>query len=157
MRAAGHSLHVFIVCVCVLPTTVVVAQTQTTGRITGIVRDVQGAAITNANISAEHAATGEKWTATTDKSGSFVILSLPPGSYHLGVQAEGFASTLIPELTVVLADTTNLYVVLQIAKLTVDVNLSDEPPLVTTGGSELGTTLESHTLSQLPTPGRNVL
>jgi len=57
----------FCLCVCSI---FVSAQTQTTGRIAGIVRDVQGAAIANANILAEQPDIGEKWTATTDKTGS---------------------------------------------------------------------------------------
>ena len=157
MRAAGHSLQVSTLCVCALSSVLAAAQTQTTGRIAGIVRDVQGAAIINANVLAEQSATGEKWKATTDKTGNFVILSLSPGTYILRVDARNFASALIPELAVALSDTTSLNVVLQIAKPTVEVNVSDAPPLLTTSGSELGATLDAQSVSQLPTPGRNVL
>ena len=157
MRAAGRSLHLLTLCFCVASRLLAPAQTQTTGRISGFVHDVQGAAIVNAKVSAEQTATGEKWTTTTDKSGNFVVLSLAPGPYNLRVQAEGFAPAFVPELTVALADTTNLNVVLQIAQLTVDINVSDNSPSVTTSGSELATTLDAQSVSQLPTSSRNVL
>src|ERR1700758_2411764 len=142
MRATAKSRHL-LAWLCVLCSSFASAQTQTPGRIAGTVRDAQGAAIAKADIVAEHAATGEKWTATTDESGSFVILSLSPGSYNVRVEAQGFASALVPALTVTLADTTSLTVVLQVAQANVEVNVNDAPPLVTTNGAELGATLEA--------------
>jgi len=156
MRAAAKSKPL-LACLCLLWSTFAPAQTQTTARISGTVHDVQGAAIAKADVVAEHIATGERWTAATDDSGSFVILSLVPGSYRLRVQAQGFSITIVPALVLNLADTTNLNMVLQVAQANVEVNVSDAPPLVSTSGSELGTTLQAQNLSELPTPGRNVL
>ena len=142
MRAAAKSRCILAACLCVLLLTFASAQTQTTGRIAGTVRDAQSAAIPKADVAAESVSTGERWTAATDGSGSFVILSLPPGSYNLRVQAQGFAGTVVPALTVALADTTSLNVVLQIAHSNIEVTVSDAPPLVTTSGSDVGATLD---------------
>jgi len=45
-------------------------QTQTTGRITGTVKDAQGAVIVGAELRVENAATGDRHSAVTDSSGT---------------------------------------------------------------------------------------
>src|SRR5438132_13817133 len=52
-------------------------QTQTTGRITGTVKDAQGAVIVGAELRVENAATGDRHPAVTDSSGTYSILQLP--------------------------------------------------------------------------------
>jgi len=54
------------------------AQTQTTGRIAGTVRDGQGAVIVNAAINVENSATGEKRATASDTSGNYALDFLPP-------------------------------------------------------------------------------
>jgi len=46
------------------------SQTQTTGRITGTVKDAQGAVIVGAELRVENAATGDRHSAVTDSSGT---------------------------------------------------------------------------------------
>ena|SRR5438132_203706 len=53
------------------------SQTQTTGRITGTVKDAQGAVIAGAELRVENAATGDRHSAVTDSSGTYSILQLP--------------------------------------------------------------------------------
>ena len=53
-------------------------QTQTTGRIAGMVKDAQGAVIIGAQVSIENPATADKHSVTTDTSGNYSILQLPP-------------------------------------------------------------------------------
>jgi Carboxypeptidase regulatory-like domain len=50
------------------------SQTQTTGRITGTVKDTQGAMIAGAEVSIENPATGDRHSAVTDSSGTYSIL-----------------------------------------------------------------------------------
>src|SRR6476619_7467545 len=90
MRAASKSLHCWLVCIGVILCAHALAQTQSTGRLTGTVRDQQGAAIASTEIEAENLANGEKRSAACDGSGRFALLSLSPGAYHVTVRAVGF-------------------------------------------------------------------
>ena len=144
-------------CLCVLISILASAQTETTGRIAGTIRDLQEASIAKAAVTAENLATGEKRTATTDGSGDFALLSLTPGLYEVRVQAGGFADAVFPRVTVGLSDSTRLNAVLRVARTSMEVNVSGAPPLVRTDSTELGATLDATSVSQLPTSAHNAL
>ena len=70
-------------------TTFFVVQAQTVSRLSGTVKDQNGAVITGAKISLT---TGEKEFSTiTDRNGEFTFANLPVGNYELRIAAEGFA------------------------------------------------------------------
>jgi hypothetical protein len=50
---------------------------ETTGNIRGIVKDPNGAAVNNANVTATNLQ--RSYTTTTDSAGAYEILQLPPG------------------------------------------------------------------------------
>ena len=54
-----------------------------TGSIIGYVRDASGAVLPNATLTVTQTSTGYTRTATTDASGQYSILALPPGNYRL--------------------------------------------------------------------------
>ena len=60
-----------------------------TGSIVGYVRDSSGAVLPNATLTIIQATTGYTRTATTDASGHYSILALPPGSYRLTASTPG--------------------------------------------------------------------
>jgi Carboxypeptidase regulatory-like domain/TonB-dependent Receptor Plug Domain len=157
MRAASKCLHCWSACIGVMLCAHALAQTQSTGRLAGTVRDTQGAAIASAKIEAENLANGEKRTAACNDTGGFALLSLPPGAYHVTAQAAGFEEASFPSVTIALGDTTSLSVTLRIAHTSVQVNVNDDPPLVRTDGVNLETAITADSLSNLPTPAANVL
>ena len=67
------------------------AQTQTTGRITGTVKDQNGALMVGAEVKVTNDDTGEVRQATTNGDGSYSLPLLSPGNYQLTVKASGFA------------------------------------------------------------------
>ena len=133
------------------------SQTQTTGRIAGIVRDSQGAAIVGAAISVENPATTDKHTTVSEDSGNFSVPFLPPASYELRIEARGFAAAVFHNISVRLSETATVNAVLQLAHTSIEVNVTGAPPLVRSDSSELSTTLDSHTITELPLPTRNFL
>src|SRR5437016_9871531 len=74
------------------------SQTQTTGRITGTVKDAQGAVIVGAEVSVENAATGDRHSAVTDSSGTYSILQLLPATYVVNIRAHGFSPGLFHDV-----------------------------------------------------------
>ncbi len=157
MRATAKIKWARACCLCVLIPSTAAAQTQTTGRIAGAVRDAQGAVIVNADIKVDNYATSERRATVTDRSGDFTLTLLRPGSYELTVSALGFAIAHSSSLRVNINQTTTVHVVLSVASSSFEVTVSDTPPLVQSEGPQLATALEAKTISNLPLPTRNFL
>ena len=60
------------------------------GKVSGIVRDSQGAAVSGAEVSLVHAQQTVLRTTQTDSSGQFVFEDVPSGTYEVRVSREGF-------------------------------------------------------------------
>jgi hypothetical protein len=58
-------------------------QSQTTGRITGTIKDQRGAVIVGAEISTASKTTGQERNVTTGKDGNYSVPLLVPGAYYL--------------------------------------------------------------------------
>src|SRR5690242_2337566 len=63
---------------------------QTTGRISGFVRDPAGAAIPSVNVTARMTEQQSSSKTTTNTEGFYDFVALPPGSYELVFEANGF-------------------------------------------------------------------
>src|SRR5262245_34221067 len=62
----------------------------TSGTIFGSVKDSSGAVIPNATITVRGRAIGLTRTTKSSSSGEFVVPDLPPATYDIAVEAEGF-------------------------------------------------------------------
>src|SRR5579862_4797802 len=69
------------------------------GTIEGAVLDASGAAVPNATVTIHNPITNYRQSATSDTSGGFRLVNLPPNPYHLQVTAPGF-STYTEDVTV---------------------------------------------------------
>ena len=59
------------------------------GAITGTIQDSSGAAVPDLPLAITNTETGVKWAATTSSAGYYRI-SVPPGTYRLEAQKQGF-------------------------------------------------------------------
>ncbi len=66
------------------------AQT-TTARLSGVIVDVSGGAISGAGVTVRETATGYTQATKANNSGEYLFPSLPVGSYDLSVSVAGFA------------------------------------------------------------------
>ncbi len=62
----------------------------TTGTISGTVKDPTGGVLTNATVTAVDASQGIRRTVTTSDTGDFVFANMPPGTYAITAESEGF-------------------------------------------------------------------
>src|ERR1041385_3135357 len=83
----------------------VMAQTPT-GSIRGIVKDQQGAVITNATVTVTNKATGAVRTTDTGSDGIYAVENLPAGDYEVKIDAAGFATQNITTVVQVGSSTT---------------------------------------------------
>jgi outer membrane receptor protein involved in Fe transport len=130
------------------------AQTET-AQISGSVVDATNAVVPNARVTAESLANGFERTTRTNDRGVYTVTNLPPGSYRVSVDAEGFALALrILELPVG-------------SQIALDVALSVGPTATTifvaprgaaapnTETATLGEWITSREVVELPTITRN--
>lgn len=130
------------------------AQSSTTGSIEGTVVDQTGASVPGATVNVSGSNLISAQSATTDDSGHFRILSLPPGRYLVTVEAtgKGFAKFESKDVEVSLSKTTSLEVSLTPGQVGATVNVTD------TGGAAIdttqnttGTNVSSEQFSNFPT------
>jgi len=157
VNIASQLARALVACQCVLCSICAFTQTQSTGRIAGLVTDTHGAVIVGAGITAENIATGERRSTATDQSGSFATSFLPPAEYRVSITAPGFATAMHNHVTVAGSATTTLNVKLEVAPAAVHVEVNDAPPVVQTASAELATTLDVRTLTSVPLPTRNFM
>ena len=123
--------------------------------IRGSVRDSTGAVVPNAQLLLVNVDTRVELTTTTNGSGDYLILNLNPGSYTLEASSTGFLSQKLNPFTLVVNQTTNLDFSLSVGttKEVVEVNAVGAGLEAST--AELGITLESKQIEDLPLNSRN--
>jgi len=128
------------------------AQSASTATIVGSVADAaQGASIPNATVTATNTATRIAYTAKTTSSGDYTIGYLPPGTYDVRVEAQGFAVGASKGLTLNVGDQRDLNFKLAVAGTTTTVEVTGETPLIETTKTEVSSTVDDTALKNLPT------
>lgn len=130
------------------------AQSSTTGSIEGTVVDQAGAAVPGATVSVSSPNLISAQTATTDDSGHFRILSLPPGRYAIGVEAtgKGFSKFERKDVEVNLSKTTSLEISLSTGQVGATVNITDTAgATVDTTQNTTGSNVSTEQFSNFPT------
>src|SRR5919202_6911731 len=120
------------------------AQTQTTGRISGTVKDQNGGVITSARVVVVSRATGEGRKTTTDEGGNYSVSLLPPGIYQVSIGASGFKPALFDNVTVVITETTRINADLAVGSVIKEsVSVRAGPKLIQTDGPRMGRVVDS--------------
>src|SRR6476659_9595496 len=127
---------------------------QTTGNITGRIVDAQGAAVPGVTVTARSPQTGFVRTDVSDGEGIYRLTALPVGTYDVSAELSGFSSFSRKEVTVNVAQTTDLNVELKLAGLTESVNVTAEVPMVKTSDSSVGGVVDVTKIESLPLNGR---
>src|SRR5258707_4991418 len=128
---------------------------QTTGRITGVVKDSSGGVIVGAEVQAVNEGTGEKWRVVTDDAGNLSFVLLPLGLYQIDVSAESFKTTVLNDVPVRITETTTINVSLAVGNRVEKVIVNGSPPLLQTDGPQLGRVVDSRAVAGLPLATRN--
>jgi hypothetical protein len=152
MFLRNSTVLLLVVCLTFLLTQSALAQTQTTGRITGTVKDQKGALIIGAEVKVTSENTGEAHQTTTNGEGSYSVSLLPPGNYQVTIAARSFAP-VHRAVKVVITETTTIDAELGFSLDTITVDVGS--PLVQSEGPQLGRVVDSRSVSELPLAARN--
>src|SRR5271165_268888 len=132
------------------------ATAQSTSQLNGNVTDPSGAAVAGAKITLTEAATGFQRTATSNASGLYQFLDVPPGGYQLAASASGFAPYVASNVTLLVKTPSTVRIQLQVEGVKTSVEVEGEAPLINRTDASLGNVLENSQISELPIADRNV-
>jgi hypothetical protein len=129
------------------------------GTLTGIVSDSSGARVANASVTASAKNFSYTRTTKSNKLGEFTLESLPPGSYGLKVEAQGFA-TQTGTLEVGVTAIPSMNVRLQPATVQQNVNVEGAAASLSTAPIETSNTvvktiIGTHDLEEMPLAHRS--
>ncbi len=124
------------------------------GTVVGTVRDLTGAVLPGAQVVATNAQTGISQSTQSGSQGDYTIPNLSPGTYKVTAQAKGFATSVVPEATIQVQQTTRVDLTLSPGQTTQQITVTGEAPLVQSTTSDLGQVIESRQIEALPLNGR---
>src|SRR5277367_207890 len=128
-----------------------------TGSIRGYVRDKSGAVLPNATITAVQGSTGYTRTATSDGSGQYTLLALPPGTYKLTASDAGFENGVVENINLNVNDALKFDFVLKVGNVNQSVSVDASTVQVDTASTSMGTTINSSQILAMPLTGRSYL
>jgi len=125
------------------------AQTATTGRIDGTVSDDQGASLPGVTVTLNSASLQGERIQVTGADGKFRFLNLPPGSYDLRANLEGFAILEQSNIAVGLNRTVTLQLTMSTA-FGEEVTVSGAAPIIDTTTTTSGANFSEALFQELP-------
>ena len=131
------------------------AQTGTTS-LHGSVADKTGAVIVGAKVTLSNAQQGLHREATTNSSGEYEFLALPPGNYVLVVEMTGFRKYEQKNLQLLVNLPTTSNAVLEVGTSTETVEVSAQAETLNATDASIGNAFNESQVKELPLEGRNV-
>jgi hypothetical protein len=132
------------------------AQTDvTTGRISGTVRDTDGAALPGVTVEGKNQGTGLTQTVVTRPDGFYQLINLPTGMYTLTAAISGFKTSIRPDVRLDIGKVPTVDFKMQLASVSEAVTVSSTTPAVEVTNTSASTTIQTEQLKSLPVNGRN--
>ena len=134
----------------------IVAQTGTSN-ISGTVKDIGGAVVPGATVTAKNDATGVTNTQTTTESGLFSFASLPVGSYTITIEKQGFKTLQKTNNTLQVGEPLTVDGSLEVGSVSETVTVQSGAEQLQTANATIGNVVEQKAIEALPLNGRNPL
>jgi Carboxypeptidase regulatory-like domain len=131
------------------------AQTTTSGGLTGVVTDPSNALVPNADVEIKDIAKGTIQSTKTDREGVYRFFFLAPGRYTLTVKHAGFRDEK-RGVNVLLGPPVSVNVVLEIAKASTTMTVTEEAPLIQAENGDFSTTMNQKQIGEVPNPGNDL-
>src|SRR5271154_5824846 len=123
---------------------------ETTGGLTGTVKDTTGAVVSGAQVVATAPSlTGSK-EFKTDASGTYRFVNLPPDTYTVTVTAKGFATVKREGVTIEVGHLPTLDIPLQVGAADTVVEVSGEAPLIDTTTNTTQSNITEDVINDVP-------
>ncbi|HEX5422044.1 MAG TPA: TonB-dependent receptor [Candidatus Acidoferrales bacterium] len=120
------------------------------GRVTGTVRDSQGAAVPGATLKLTNVSTGQDRSAVSGANGDFNFPGLPLGTFQLVATKTGFQTTVVRDIVTSQGQVNNVDPVLAVGSISSQVAVTSAPPLIQTETDSSGGQLSEQQVQALP-------
>ena len=131
------------------------AAAQQRGSIAGKVLDAGGLPLPGATVSVSEQSTGFTRTVVTADTGAYSVPNLEPGVYTVVVEMPGFAGMKQTDVRLSSGLNIPLDIHMQVAGVREEVTVTAQTPLVETSNSQIGGTLSSREIEDVPSNFRN--
>src|SRR6266446_9401793 len=131
------------------------AQTGTTS-LRGTVVDMTGGVVQGAKVTLSDPVRSAERTSTTNASGAYEFLSLPPGNYSVSVEMTGFRKYHQSGLQLLVDSPATVNITLQVGSTTETIEVTAQAEALNTSNASLGIAFGENQVKQLPMEGRNV-
>jgi len=125
------------------------------GSIQGTVTDISGAAVAGAEVRIFSPGTGLSRTVTTNDQGEYQTSELPPGTYSITVEKQGFQTTTLNQIPVSVGSPARADAKLAAGQVKEQVEVNADIPLVETASNTTGGTIAATEVAELPINGRD--
>ena len=141
----------------ILTVSVSLSAQNATGRIFGTIYDPQGALVPDVHVTATNVATRETRTTTTNKEGSYQILSLPIGDYTVTAERAGFRTEVSAQQKLLINQALRFDFKLTVGATSQTVEVGAEAAPVETVNPTVGQSITGRVLTNMPLNGRDML
>lgn len=129
---------------------------QTTGQITGTVRDNTGAVVPGADVTVINTAQGTPSKTTTNNAGDYLVAGLGEGNYNIEISAKGFKKRVVNGIVLRVAEKARADAILDVGEITTEVTVAGEGiAQVETQSAEISGTVTGRQITQMPLNNRN--
>ncbi|HEX8249972.1 MAG TPA: TonB-dependent receptor, partial [Pyrinomonadaceae bacterium] len=119
--------------------------------LSGTVTDPSGAVVPGATVTARDTATGITRTATSDESGEYKFIGLPPSDYEVTAEARTFKKTIIPSVRLTVGQNAELTIRLEVGAEGATVTVTGgDVELVETTRTTVSSTIDQQRIENLP-------
>ena len=144
-------------CLLLLVAAAIAQGVGSSGSIRGDITDSSGAVLPNVKITITDPQTGFQRIVTTDASGRFQTMALPPATYDVTAQAPGFGTEIRKGLVVGVGQTVISDFRMRVSQVSVEIQVTDEPPVVETERSSQANSVPERYIMDLPIDRRDYL
>lgn len=149
-------LIVLLVCILTFGWTVSEMAQETTGTITGIVKDSTGAVIPAAEVVVRSLGTGGERKVMSGVEGEYTVTLLPIGRYDVMVEKQGFKKFVAKDVQLSVNDKFRVDATLEVGDFAQAVTVEAVAPVVQSETAEVGSVVTGRQVAEMPLNGRSL-
>ena len=120
------------------------------GTLLGTVNDSTGATVPNARVTVTQTSTGAIHQSSTNESGNYTFPDLPPGTYSVTVEANGFKKATQQSIGLASNSSVRVDLALETGSVAETVIVTTAPPLLQTDRADISTKIETQQVMEMP-------
>ncbi len=127
------------------------------GTVSGVLTDATGAVVQGAHVTLLDEQKGYPFTTTSDSSGRYLFASIPPGSYSLTAEAQGFQKTIRTHIKLNVSENPTANLTLKVAGTSQSVEVRAQTQSIATEDAVTGQVIDRRLINDIPLINRNVM